>query len=168
MAKGGDNVLPGTPFFEPSDVPCFMCDDIPCVPVCPSGALDIKSVLNEKDELDITKARMGLAVVHKESCVAFWGIQCDACYRACPLLDEAITLEYQKNDRTGKHGFLIPWFVPLLIILGTRGGGASLWKKGPWFFTRKKNLGLFLVASQIKETNFQTKGKGPGRTNLLV
>ena len=108
MAKGGDHRMIGTPFFTPLDVPCYMCDDIPCVPVCPSGALDMPSLLNEKEELDINKARMGLAVVHKESCIAFWGIQCDACYRACPLLDEAISLEYQKNERTGKHAFLLP------------------------------------------------------------
>jgi len=108
MAKGGDHVMIGTPFFNPVDVPCYMCDDIPCVPVCPSGALDEASVTNDQGELDINMARMGLAVVHKESCIAFWGIQCDACYRACPLLDEAITLEYQKNERTGKHAFLLP------------------------------------------------------------
>jgi len=108
MAKGGDSVLIGTPFFVPLEVPCYMCEDIPCVPVCPSGALDMPSLLNEKKELDINKASMGLAVVHKESCIAFWGIQCDACYRACPLLDTAITLEYQKNDRTGKHAYLLP------------------------------------------------------------
>ena len=108
MAKGGDHKLIGTPYFIPTEVPCYMCEDIPCVPVCPSGALDMPSLLNEKEELDINKSRMGLAVVHKESCIAFWGIQCDACYRACPLLDEAITLEYQKNERTGKHAFLLP------------------------------------------------------------
>jgi ferredoxin-type protein NapG len=108
MAKGGDHKLIGTPFFIPTEVPCYMCDDIPCVPVCPSGALDMPTLLNKEEELDINKARMGLAVVHKESCIAFWGIQCDACYRACPLLDEAITLEYQKNERTGKHAFLLP------------------------------------------------------------
>jgi len=108
MAKGGDSVLIGTPFFEPLDVPCYMCEDIPCVPVCPSGALDKPSLLNEKKELDINKASMGLAVVHKESCISYWGIQCDACYRACPLLDSAITIEYQKNDRTGKHAYLLP------------------------------------------------------------
>ena len=108
MAKGGDRNMIGTPFFVATDVPCYMCDDIPCVPVCPSEALDIASVSNDKGELDINKARMGLAVVHKESCVAFWGLQCDACYRACPLLDEAISLEYQKNERTGKHAFLLP------------------------------------------------------------
>jgi len=108
MAKGGDHRLIGTPFFIPTEVPCYMCEDIPCVPVCPSGALDQLSVSNEKEELDINKARMGLAVVHKESCIAFWGIQCDACYRACPLLGEAITIEMQRNDRTGKHTFMLP------------------------------------------------------------
>ncbi len=108
MAKGGDHKMIGTPFFIPTEVPCYMCDDIPCVPVCPSEALDMKSLLNEKKELDINKARMGLAVVHKESCIAFWGIQCDACYRACPLQGEALTIEHQKNERTGKHAFLLP------------------------------------------------------------
>ena len=108
MAKGGNPLLIGTPFFVPTDVPCYMCEDIPCVPVCPSGALDMPSLLNEKQELDINKASMGLAVVHKESCISYWGIQCDACYRACPLLDTAITIEYQKNERTGKHAYLLP------------------------------------------------------------
>jgi len=108
MAKGGDHRMIGTPFFIPTEVPCYMCDDIPCVPVCPSGALDMPSLLNKKEELDINNAKMGLAVVHKESCIAFWGIQCDACYRACPLQGEAITIEHQKNERTGKHAYLLP------------------------------------------------------------
>ncbi len=108
MAKGGDHKLIGTPFFIPTEVPCYMCEDIPCVPVCPSDALDQVSVSNEKGELDINRAKMGLAVVHKESCIAFWGIQCDACYRACPLLGEALTIEMQRNDRTGKHTFMLP------------------------------------------------------------
>jgi ferredoxin-type protein NapG len=108
MAKGGDHKLIGTPFFIPREVPCYMCEDIPCVPVCPSGALDPASVSNEVGELDINKSRMGLAVVHKESCIAFWGIQCDACYRACPLLGDAITIEMHRNERTGKHTFMLP------------------------------------------------------------
>jgi ferredoxin-type protein NapG len=84
-----------------------MCPDIPCVPVCPTGALDESSVTTN-GELDINIADMGLAVIDDESCIAFWGIQCDACYRACPLLGEAITVEYARNDRTGKHAFLRP------------------------------------------------------------
>ena len=88
LAKPGDNNPIGTPFFVPRDIPCYMCDDIPCVPVCPTGALDQESVTTEiEGELawDITKMDMGLAVVDVESCIAFWGIQCDACYRACPF-----------------------------------------------------------------------------------
>ena len=111
MAKPGDDVPMGTPYFIPRDTPCYMCEDIPCVPVCPTEALDQKSVTtvkNGKPELDINKARMGLAVVDHESCVAYWGIQCDACYRACPILGEAITIEFIRNERTGKHAKLIP------------------------------------------------------------
>ena len=108
LAKPGDNKPLGTPFFEPRDIPCYMCPDIPCVPVCPTDALDIFSVQNKEKKLDINKAQMGVAVVDDNSCIAFWGIQCDACYRACPLLGKAITVEYTKNERTGKHAFLKP------------------------------------------------------------
>ena len=107
LAKPGDNKPLGTPYFTPIDVPCYMCTDIPCVPVCPTGALDQNSVTTS-NELDINKARMGTAVVDTKNCIAYWGIQCDACYRACPLLDKAIHLQYDKNNRTGKHAFLKP------------------------------------------------------------
>lgn len=115
IAKPGDNKPVGTPYFTPSDIPCYMCPDIPCVPVCPTGALDEDSVSSIKDGkkvLDINKSEMGLAVVDAESCIAFWGIQCDACYRACPLMGEAIELEFRKNARTGKHAFLLPVINP--------------------------------------------------------
>lgn len=113
LAQSGENKPVGTPYFEPRNVACEMCPDIPCVPVCPSGALDVKKVssLNvEKntEELDINIAKMGAAVVHDKSCIAFWGIQCDLCYRACPLMDKAIYLKYERNERTGKHAFLKP------------------------------------------------------------
>ena len=84
-----------------------MCPDIPCVPVCPTGALDEASVSTD-GVLDINISDMGLAVIDDNSCIAFWGIQCDACYRACPLLGEAITIKYEKNERTGKHAFMKP------------------------------------------------------------
>lgn len=108
LAKPGDNKPFGTPYFEPRQTPCYMCTDIPCVPICPTGALDLNSVQNEKKQFDIKKIDMGLAVIDTQNCIAFWGIQCDACYRACPLLGEAISVEYSKNERTGKHAFLKP------------------------------------------------------------
>ena len=107
LAKPGSNRPLGTPYFIPRDIPCYMCTDIPCVPVCPTGALDEASVTTD-GKLDINKAEMGVAIIDDKNCIAFWGIQCDACYRACPLLDEAIYLKYEKNERTGKHAFLKP------------------------------------------------------------
>ncbi|NOX15180.1 MAG: ferredoxin-type protein NapG [Epsilonproteobacteria bacterium] len=109
LASPGDNKPLGNPFFIARENPCFMCDDIPCVPACPSGALDVLSVTNKKSKkLDINMAKMGLAVVHKESCIAYWGLQCDACYRACPLMGKALSIDMQMNKRTGKHAFLLP------------------------------------------------------------
>ncbi|MBE0495059.1 MAG: ferredoxin-type protein NapG [Campylobacterales bacterium] len=111
LATPGDQKPLGTPYFIPRSIPCYMCVDIPCVPVCPTGALDAKPISrieNGVRVLDIEKARMGLAVVDMESCIAHWGIQCDACYRACPVMDSAISLEYRRNERTGKHAYLIP------------------------------------------------------------
>ncbi len=46
----------GTPYFVARDIPCEMCEDIPCAKVCPSGALD-----REIESID--DARMGLAVL---------------------------------------------------------------------------------------------------------
>ncbi|WP_295052563.1 ferredoxin-type protein NapG [Sulfuricurvum sp.] len=111
LAKPGDNLPMGTPYFIPRTIPCYMCSDVPCVPVCPSGALSetsVSSYIQAHAKLDINKARMGLAVIDEESCIATWGIQCDACYRACPLMGQAITIEFSKNERTGKHAFLKP------------------------------------------------------------
>jgi ferredoxin-type protein NapG len=52
---------------------------------------------------------MGLAVlVDQETCLNFLGLRCDVCYRVCPLIDQAITLEPQHNTRTDKHTRFIP------------------------------------------------------------
>jgi ferredoxin-type protein NapG len=112
LAKPGDNKPIGTPYFIPRTNPCYMCKDIPCVPVCPTGSLD-KALVSQKNEsgelkLDINMAQMGLAVIDRETCIAYAGIQCDACYRACPLIDKALTVEYTRNIRTGKHAILEP------------------------------------------------------------
>ncbi|MDA8214685.1 MAG: 4Fe-4S dicluster domain-containing protein, partial [Nitrospiraceae bacterium] len=57
---------------------------------------------------NINLAKIGMAVIDRENCIAYWGIQCDACYRVCPLIDKAITVEYTRNERTGKHAILAP------------------------------------------------------------
>lgn len=107
LASAGSGKPIGTPYFIPREIPCEMCPDIPCVAICPTKALEPKLV--QSDGIwEINKARMGVAIVDKEHCVAYWGIQCDACYRACPLMGEAIKLELKRNERTGKHSYLLP------------------------------------------------------------
>lgn len=95
-------VTTGTPFFEARKVPCEMCDDIPCQVACPTGALS-------PDLESIDDARMGLAVlIDQENCLNHQGLRCDICYQVCPLNDEAITLDLQRNVRTGVHAKFIP------------------------------------------------------------
>ena len=102
LAELGESVATGTPYFTAREIPCEMCEDIPCVAACPTGALD-------KNLTDIDAARMGLAVlVDQETCLNTLGLRCDVCYRVCPQIDKAITLERQANLRTGKHALFIP------------------------------------------------------------
>jgi ferredoxin-type protein NapG len=128
LAKVGEEPLIGTPYFIPRQTPCYLCEDMPCTQSCPTGALDSKTVCSENivkenrvkeklygtdcetKELDVNQSRMGIALIDEESCVAYheWGLQCDVCYRVCPLMDSAISLRYERNERTGKHAFLVP------------------------------------------------------------
>ncbi len=102
LAELGEQIPLGTPYFLARDIPCEMCEDIPCVKACPTGALD-------KELTDINEARMGLAVLaDQETCLNFLGLRCDVCYRICPLIDEAITLDMQHNRRSGKHAMFLP------------------------------------------------------------
>ena len=79
-----------------------MCDDIPCVKACPTGALD-------KSLTDINDAKMGLArIVDTKGCIAYQGLRCEVCFNICPLQGKAITVEMRHNDRSGKHALFVP------------------------------------------------------------
>lgn len=102
LARLEQPVATGTPYFTARAGACAMCEDIPCVKACPTGALDPALT-------DVTQARMGLAVlVDQETCLNFLGLRCDVCHRVCPLIDKAITLDPQHNARTGKHTRFLP------------------------------------------------------------
>ncbi|MDR1529910.1 MAG: ferredoxin-type protein NapG [Burkholderiales bacterium] len=90
----------GTPYFIAREIPCEMCADVPCVPVCPSGALD-------RNFTDITKARMGLAVIDEEMCLSWRGLRCEVCYRVCPVRDKAISLTIVQRE-TSRHAVFEP------------------------------------------------------------
>lgn len=92
----------GTPYFTARDKPCEMCEDIPCAKACPSGALDAR-------QDNINDSKMGLSVLlDHETCLNWQGLRCDVCYRVCPLIDKAITLEMQHNNRSDRHAKFIP------------------------------------------------------------
>jgi ferredoxin-type protein NapG len=102
LARPEEPVATGTPYFVARTDPCEMCEDIPCVKACPTGALNHALT-------DINQARMGLAVlVDHETCLNFLGLRCDVCYRVCPRIDKAISLETQHNERTGRHTLFLP------------------------------------------------------------
>ncbi len=102
LGEVGEDVPTGTPYFTAREKACVMCEDIPCVPVCPTGALD-------HELTDINDSRMGLAVVSdEETCIAFLGLRCEVCYNICPIRGKAITLDRQHNIRSGKHALFIP------------------------------------------------------------
>jgi len=102
LAELGEEVALGTPYFTARKAGCEMCEDIPCVPVCPTGALD-------HELTNIDDSRMGLAVVaDQETCIAFLGLRCELCYNVCPVRGKAITIERKHNIRSGKHALFIP------------------------------------------------------------
>lgn len=102
MGRLTAGVALGTPVIVPRQIPCYLCPDLPCVKACPSGALDPQ--LKES-----YKSRMGTAVItEREECLSLKGLRCEVCYRACPLIDKAITVENYLNIRTGRHAIFEP------------------------------------------------------------
>jgi ferredoxin-type protein NapG len=100
LARAQDGAPIGTPFFTPRRVPCYMCTDFPCVPACPTGALD-------PEFGDIADARMGLAVIDEESCLSWQGLRCEVCYRVCPVKDGAITIQTHPRQLS-RHAMFVP------------------------------------------------------------
>lgn len=100
LAKAEDDIPIGTPHFIPRETPCYMCEDIPCIKACPTGALD-------HDVTDINETEMGLAVIDIESCLSWQGLRCEVCYRECPVKDVAISVEHYPR-KLSKHGMVVP------------------------------------------------------------
>ena len=85
MAHGESGLKMGTPYIEARDMPCYLCDDFPCIEACPSEAL---LPVDFKEEV-----RMGIAIIDESLCLPYNGILCRACYERCPIYREAITLK---------------------------------------------------------------------------
>ena len=100
LATAGSSIPIGTPYFIPRETPCYMCEDIPCVPVCPTGALD-----HGLENID--DSRMGLAVIDIENCLSWQGLRCEICFRECPVQGTAITVEHHPR-KISKHAMFVP------------------------------------------------------------
>ena len=93
----------GTPYIDARRKACQLCEDFPCVAACPTGAL--------RDINKRTDVNMGTAVIDEELCVVYNnGNRCEVCYRVCPLIDEAITIEFR--DRPGDNIHML--FAPIV------------------------------------------------------
>ncbi len=90
----------GTPVIDPRAHACRMCDGFPCSTACPTGALEPVATRDE--------VRMGTARVNKDLCISYVGNRCEVCYRACPLIDEAITIEFAAREGDAIHAIFEP------------------------------------------------------------
>ena len=100
LANTADPLPIGTPYFTPRDIPCYMCEDIPCMKACPIGALSPQLQ-------DIEDARMGLAVIDIENCLSWQGLRCEICHRECPVKDRAISVEHHPR-KLSRHAMFVP------------------------------------------------------------
>lgn len=90
----------GTPYIDAREQACRLCDDFPCVAACPTEAL--------RDVVKRSDPKMGYARIDEEVCIAYQGYRCEVCYRVCPLIDEAITIDFQAMENDSIHTKFIP------------------------------------------------------------
>ncbi len=82
VCRDPENDFFGKPIIVPSEQPCFMCSDYPCISACQPGAL----------QRAFAQKLNGVARINKNLCLAYSGLFCRACVNACPLANEAISV----------------------------------------------------------------------------
>ena len=99
-APGDQGFAVGTPAIDARAQACRLCEDFPCVRACPTGAL--------RDVEQRADVRMGTAVIDEDLCIAFQGMRCEVCYRTCPLIDQAISIDYRMREGDAIHSVFAP------------------------------------------------------------
>ena len=77
--------LNGTPVIFADQMPCYLCEDMPCIAACATEAL---LPVEGREQI-----RMGLAVVSHRICTAGQG--CHACASKCPT--EALSMDFDRQ-----------------------------------------------------------------------
>ena len=99
-APGDQGIAAGTPMVDARAQACRLCEDFPCVEACPTNAL--RGIEGRSD------VRMGTAVIDEDLCIAFQGMRCEVCYRTCPLIDQAISIDYRLREGDAIHSLFAP------------------------------------------------------------
>ena len=76
----------GAPLIEPTVQACVVCDDMPCARACETGALVVPGD-------GWAGIHMGTLTLDAERCIAFHGVSCGVCARACPVGERALGLD---------------------------------------------------------------------------
>ena len=84
IARDTDAEHDGLPYIDPEIQACVLCEDLPCISACPSGAL----LATERAEV-----RMGKARFEFDICLRSEGDYCEACVDVCPIGETAIVLD---------------------------------------------------------------------------
>lgn len=90
----------GSPCIDARRQACRLCEDLPCISVCPTAAL---RGITQRDDV-----RMGIAVIDEKLCIAYQGMRCEVCYRVCPLIDRAISIDYRLREGDDTHAIFAP------------------------------------------------------------
>ena len=51
---------------------------------------------------------MGVAIIDQERCLSYKAMRCEVCYRACPFIDQAITIDYRQREGDAIHAVFAP------------------------------------------------------------
>ena len=100
VADALNGAAAGTPCIQAREQACRLCADFPCVEACPTQAL--------RDVVEKHDPHMGYARIEEDVCIAYQGYRCEVCYRVCPLIDEAITIDFQRLEGDDIHTKFIP------------------------------------------------------------
>lgn len=85
----------GTPAIIPTESPCYLCPDMPCIAACEPRAL----IPTLRGEID-----MGLAVIDMPGCYAVQGQPCDYCATRCPIGPSAIRFDTHRAPVVDPEG----------------------------------------------------------------